>query len=607
MSNDHRLQIVLAAKDITGQAFTKLQGRMTALTKSVFSLRGATVALAGAAGMSALLKSSLGAADQIGKTADKLGITTDALQTYHFMASQSGLATKTMEMAMQRFTRRMAEAAQGKGELKSVLEQYNIAVRDTAGYTRKSADVLGDLANVIQKTEDPTERLRIAFKAFDSEGVAMVNTMKGGKAGLDAMAKEARDLGLIMDQELIRASEKANDELDKLTKVVSVHFKTAIVELAPAITQISKDITDWTKQNNEDIRALTSTVGSLASGLSKLWDLAGKVGEATGVSGMIRHAADIANGSGYTGSWMEEGQEALNRYKTAMGEVVNETNRLVEAKQKVTTATMAEAEAMAAVYQQEFDVTVQSYTTELEELAAAEAAAAREMANFQQQVDEMNGIISGTSTWDLMQDAMKQTADVAAEAAEEVNHSWDRVASTISGSMTDAILDVIDGSKKASEAFADMARDIIRNLMKMILQQLIFNVVMRAFGGGGGGGGGGSLFGYAKGGVFDQSGVVPFAKGGVVTRPTIFPFASGAGLMGEDGPEAIMPLTRTSGGDLGVKSEGGGNRDTNVIINAIDSRSFDEAIRRNSASIVKVVDNALISNMSLRQTMRRTL
>lgn len=63
----------------------------------------------------------------------------------------------------------------------------------------------------------------------------------------------------------------------------------------------------------------------------------------------------------------------------------------------------------------------------------------------------------------------------------------------------------------------------------------------------------------AHGNVFDGGRLVPFASGGIVTRPTVFPMArGGVGLMGEAGPEAILPLVRGPGGNLGVRSEGGG-------------------------------------------------
>jgi|GEM_PF-3959577 len=72
----------------------------------------------------------------------------------------------------------------------------------------------------------------------------------------------------------------------------------------------------------------------------------------------------------------------------------------------------------------------------------------------------------------------------------------------------------------------------------------------------------------AKGNVFSGSGISSF-ENQVVSKPTLFPFAKGTGLMGEAGPEAIMPLTRTPGGDLGVKSQGS----SNVNVQIIDQRT----------------------------------
>ncbi len=66
----------------------------------------------------------------------------------------------------------------------------------------------------------------------------------------------------------------------------------------------------------------------------------------------------------------------------------------------------------------------------------------------------------------------------------------------------------------------------------------------------------------AQGNVFDRGRLASFAKGNaftnsVVNRPTLFPMAAGMGLMGEDGPEAVLPLTRMANGDLGVSMPGG--------------------------------------------------
>ena len=70
---------------------------------------------------------------------------------------------------------------------------------------------------------------------------------------------------------------------------------------------------------------------------------------------------------------------------------------------------------------------------------------------------------------------------------------------------------------------------------------------------------------FEKGGSFAQGRVQPFANGGIVSGPTTFPMRGGMGLMGEAGPEAIMPLARGSDGKLGVRSQGG--RPVNVVMN----------------------------------------
>ncbi len=71
---------------------------------------------------------------------------------------------------------------------------------------------------------------------------------------------------------------------------------------------------------------------------------------------------------------------------------------------------------------------------------------------------------------------------------------------------------------------------------------------------------------FAKGGAFSQGQVMPFARGGVVSTPTNFAMRSGIGLMGEAGPEAIMPLARGADGRLGVAASGGG-RPITVVMN----------------------------------------
>ena len=83
----------------------------------------------------------------------------------------------------------------------------------------------------------------------------------------------------------------------------------------------------------------------------------------------------------------------------------------------------------------------------------------------------------------------------------------------------------------------------------------------------------GNVFANANGNAFSAGHVVPFAAGGIVNSPLLFPMRGGTGLMGEAGPEAIMPLARGPDGRLGVRGAGGGHSIT-INITTPDIQSF---------------------------------
>ncbi len=95
---------------------------------------------------------------------------------------------------------------------------------------------------------------------------------------------------------------------------------------------------------------------------------------------------------------------------------------------------------------------------------------------------------------------------------------------------------------------------------------------------------------FANGGAFTQGRVTPFANGGVVSGPVMFPMRGGRGLMGEAGPEAIMPLSRGADGRLGVRMEGGG-RPVNVVMNI--STPDAEGFRRSQSQIAAQMSRVL--------------
>ena len=132
--------IVIEAKDNTKQAFSKVQKNLKAtdqaVNKTKRSMDGLKAGIKGAIGALSIgafvtaTKSTLDLADALGKTSARLGLTTEALQTLRFAATQSGMSTEMLEMSLQRFTRRMAEANSGTGILKDTFKDLGISIKD---------------------------------------------------------------------------------------------------------------------------------------------------------------------------------------------------------------------------------------------------------------------------------------------------------------------------------------------------------------------------------------------------------------------------------------------------------------------------------------------
>ena len=127
--------------------------------------------------------------------------------------------------------------------------------------------------------------------------------------------------------------------------------------------------------------------------------------------------------------------------------------------------------------------------------------------------------------------------------------------------------------------FADLARSAIQELNRIIIKaafmKFIANPITDALGLTGNANGnvisGGEVVPSAMGNVFAKNKIVPYKMGGIVDRPTIFPMKNGMGLMGEAGPESVMPLKRGRDGKLGVIATGGGVGNISVNVDASGS------------------------------------
>jgi hypothetical protein len=164
---------------------------------------------------------------------------------------------------------------------------------------------------------------------------------------------------------------------------------------------------------------------------------------------------------------------------------------------------------------------------------------------------------------------------------------------TITNSVSDSLMSLVEGTKTVEEAFKDM----LLNIVKQIYEQQVLDPISNAAGGFLT-----DLIGGLKGGLTGGSKVKAYASGGVVSSPTTFPMSGGTGLMGEAGPEAIMPLKRTANGDLGVNVSGAGGGETIIIEQHFSfSANGDESVKKIIAQAApKIAELAKSQVMSAR-------
>ena len=177
-------------------------------------------------GFLAVSRSALKMADDLGTNAAKLGVTTDFLQEFGYAAEQSGVSSDQATIAFQRFSRRLAQAQQGGGELLPTLQQLNIGLTNADGTARSAESVFKDFADGIQATTDPSAKLLHAFKAFDSEGVNLIAMLQNGSAGFEELRQQAREAGVVLEEEHIAQLDKADKSMKKFGQQAKVMFAT---------------------------------------------------------------------------------------------------------------------------------------------------------------------------------------------------------------------------------------------------------------------------------------------------------------------------------------------------------------------------------------------
>lgn len=508
------IRIVIQAFNKSLPALRATAGGLGAVASAATSMRTALIAAGGVAGFAYLTKQSLNATDSLAKTAQRIGTTTEALSKLQYAASISGVNTETLNMAMQRFIRRTAEAAQGTGEAVGALRELGIDARAIQQLPLDQRMLA--LADAFEQVTNSNDELRLGFKLFDSEGTAVLNMLRENRDGLKAMYDEAQTLGLVMSGTAAAGVERANDAFTKLGGLFKGLTSQMVAAMAPAIEAITESFT-------QSLLAISETKGGveelgkfLAQEFLQMLSASIKGFEdfinffIDGINDIIEAINIVRDASNeWLGTSFEQFKQLDN---ISLGNIISEIDAVAKAIQESAAATNQAMEEMTVTAQMPW------YAPLLRGLDAFGAS-------IKTVIDGMNSVVD-------LQRFTQATMD----------------------SFTDGFAEAIAGAKSFKDAFKDMARSIINDLIRMAVQYYITQQIFGALTGFISGLGAGPA---ASTGSTGSSSLATAAVGGPAStgRPM---------LVGERGPELFIP---SSAGQIVPNGRMGGGAVVNQTIN----------------------------------------
>lgn len=509
-----------------------------------------------------------------------LGVATGALLT--FAPSVLGAAdgaealTKAMDDLTDAVDAYASASAAAASPTDKLIEQYGAA----SGKARELLQINQELAklNALDALAASSEALVSAFGDFEGQtGEQLIATgekveaLRAQMADLQKQAETAGDAQAGFLSGRIMGLQTQIDDLDGYragiervkvalgsTQEEAITFSAALADLQTALTvdeqvaalaevkRLMLEITGGTENMTEAQRELTQQmVNAALAGL----DLAdGTAAAANNISAATSNATALAN---------EMGRAAVNAISMATN--ATQARREAEIRLQFQGDPGGQAGAMfdlqSGIMQGSQDMGVRMQAAALRAQTVAETERLAEVtAQLDAQTAQLTRTMSGAGSA-----AAKVDQEVAklTETFDPFQKVVEGVAGTIESELNSAFASVLDGTKTLGEAMLDFASNVLAKVAQDLFAEQFSKPIAAGIAG---------IF-SERGNVFNSAGVTPFANGGVVVGgPTIFPFANGIGLMGEAGPEAIMPLARGADGKLGV-SAANGNSAPNVIIN----------------------------------------
>lgn len=228
--------------------------------RAAASIAGVSFAAA-SAGIVVALKKVTAEADKIAKSAQKMGVAADELQRLQHAAGLAGVQFASLASGVGLANKNMALIASGQGlEAKRAMDALGISVRNTDGSMKSASEVMDDVADKFATFKDGANKSAIAMTIFGRSGANLVPLLNQGSAAIAAAKQELDDLGAVMSTNLLKSSERLNDNISRLG-TASFGLGVAISEqLVPGLANFTGSLVEAAKKS-EFLRNFVTGLG----------------------------------------------------------------------------------------------------------------------------------------------------------------------------------------------------------------------------------------------------------------------------------------------------------------------------------------------------------
>lgn len=290
-----------------GKSFgDRLGGAFGTVAKAGAVVGGAAVAAGGA--IYGMATKAAGATDRVDKMSQKLGLSRTAFQELDFVASQSGTSVEGLRGGMKTLTTAMSQASQGGKSQIQMFDKLGVSIYDSNGNLKDQETMLFDTITALQGMEDGTEKTALANQLLGKSGSELMPLLNGEAGSMDAMRKQAHDLGLVLSDETIDAGVKLTDTIDQTKRA----FEAITTNVGAQVMPLVQRAFEFVLQNMPMIQEVIGKVmGVFETFVTAVTDGINKYIMPT-VGSIIAFIKDV-----FAGDWDAAWEEVKNIFKNA--------------------------------------------------------------------------------------------------------------------------------------------------------------------------------------------------------------------------------------------------------------------------------------------------